>query len=104
MRMNPSMKRINLTSRELVELSDGDGIERYCDNCKSNTNHTPIVQIGRGTLTNFGTERINGVEFDIEIPDIEDAYLIQCEKCGNTIIARWDHTKDPLGDQVTVDK
>jgi len=90
--MNKPMKTIIISGVELIELSEGDGIELYCEVCKSNTIHKPIVQMGRGRMIDMGyTEEGD----KIEVEDVEDAYVVQCDNCGNTVIAKRGRTLIP---------
>jgi len=63
-------KRIIISLEEFIELSEGNSIELYCVNCESNTEHRPIIQIGKGKTIDMGTT-LEGQS--IEIGDVKDA-------------------------------
>jgi len=83
------MRTVQIDIDQLIYLSEGESIEIWCDICKTKEKYNPIFQIGKGTETDEGWEEYKGKWYHIMIPDVEDAYFVECSKCGNLVIARF---------------
>ena len=84
------MKVVIISEIEFIELSEHGPIELYCEVCRMNTWHKPaFTQIIKSLRPEILEDEKGNI---IAIPDLEDAFIVSCKKCGEHIIARWGRT------------
>ncbi len=80
--------RIEINDVELVDLSEGENVLLTCERCATKRDMKPIEQTAgnRPILIEADLDRC------VEIPDLQDSFIVECQTCGTQYIAKWKGT------------
>ncbi len=75
------MQTIEIVDLQLIDLSEGDIIDVRCNHCHEERRMKPTTQVV-GNLPTVILEQDLRREYLIEVPDLQDVFIVECLTCG----------------------